>query len=452
MLRNGGSLEAGTSQKSLPEGIYKVNNLGAKNMRDVNMNDKKTDKRISLIFSSVNRGTDKPDKQSLQKLRELSASEFAAHSAGNGKKLEKAVNVSTWRIIMKSRITKITAATAIIIAVFISVHYSGGSIDGANVAWADVMEQISSFRPYACTHTVYDEGAPTWSCRVMRLSLTQRRQIFPDGRIVVFDLSIPKSLALYPEKKYAIERTEDMPPASDPDIYSITRSMQNGSLHGNVIQELGVQKIEGHVTKGFRSKDETNDLTVWADVQTKLPVRLEVIHVKTGRKIIISEFEFDVDFDKALFSTTAPEGYTVEKIGKEEIARWTKIAQSTTEEDLVEGLRALAVFLDGQFPPDIELRALQSTLREYIKQNNLSDSEVEKRLAPVSEKWTKAVWYINKLKREMGISDFHYAGEGVKLGDSDTAVIWWLPKDSETYRVIYGDLSVRDVAPENLPR
>jgi len=357
-----------------------------------------------------------------------------------------------WRIIMKSRITKLAAVVVIIIAVVIIVHYSGGSIDGTSVVWADVMEQISSFRPYACTHTVYDEGAPTWSFRVMRLSLTQRRQIFPDGRIAVYDLSIPKSLTLIPEKKHAIERVLDMQPATDPDVFRIAKSMQNMSYGEGGVQEIGFREIEGHFTKGFRSKNEYNDITVWADIQTKLPVRLEVIHVGRGRKIIISEFEFDVDFDKALFSTIAPEGYTVEKIVKEEIARWTKIAQSTTEEDLVEGLRALVIFLDGQFPPEIELRALQTTLREYIKHNNLSESEIEERLAPVSEKWTKAVWYTNKLKREMEISDFHYAGEGVKLGDSDTPVIWWLPKDSETYRVIYGDLSVRDVAPENLSR
>jgi hypothetical protein len=357
-----------------------------------------------------------------------------------------------WRIIMKSGITKIAAVAVIIIAAVIFVHYSGGSIDGASVAWADVMEQISNFRPYACTHTVYDEGAPTWSFRVMRLSLTQRRQIFPDGRIAIYDLSIPKSLTLYPEKKHATERMLDMSPASDPDIFRIAKSMQNMSYGEGGVQEIGILEIEGHVTKGFRSKDEINDLTIWADVQTKLPVRLEVIHVGRGRKIIISEFEFDVDFDEAFFSTTAPEGYTVEKIGKEEITRWEKIAQSTTEEDLVEGLHALAVFLDGRFPPEIELEEIRTTLKEYIKQNNLSDSEVKKRLAPVSEKYTKAYWYVRQLKGELEVSDFHYVGEGVKLGDSETPVIWWLPKDSETYHVIYGDLSVRDVAPENLPR
>jgi len=355
-----------------------------------------------------------------------------------------------WRIIMKSKITKLTAAAVIIIAVVIIVHYSGGSIDGASVAWADVLEQISSFRPYACTNTVYDEGAQI-RYRRMRLSLTQRREIRSNGVILVFDLSIPKSLTLIPEKKHAIEQTYDMPPASDPDIFRMANSMQNAPSGSNV-QEVNVREIDGHVAKGFRSKGEYNDITIWADVQTKLPVRVEIIHVKTGRKIIINEFEFDVDFDESLFSTTAPEGYTVEKIEKGEVSELTKFMRSTTEEDLVEGLRALAIFLDGCFPPEIELDKLRVTLKEYIKQNGLSDSEVEKRLAPVSEKWTKAHWYTVLLRGEMEVSDFQYTGEGVKLGNSETPVIWWLPKDSETYRVIYGDISVKDVAPENLPK
>jgi hypothetical protein len=49
-------------------------------------------------------------------------------------------------------------------------------------------------------------------------------------------------------------------------------------------------------------------------------------------------------------------------------------------------------------------------------------------------------------------SDWHYVGKDVKLGDADTPVFWYRPKDSETYRVIYGDLNIKDVTPENLPK
>jgi len=47
---------------------------------------------------------------------------------------------------------------------------------------------------------------------------------------------------------------------------------------------------------------------------------------------------------------------------------------------------------------------------------------------------------------------WHYAGKGVKLGDSDTPIFWYQPKDSQTWRVIYGDLRAEDISPENLPK
>jgi hypothetical protein len=53
---------------------------------------------------------------------------------------------------------------------------------------------------------------------------------------------------------------------------------------------------------------------------------------------------------------------------------------------------------------------------------------------------------------ETGGGQWHYAGNGVKLGEADKAIFWYRPEGSETYRVIYGDLSVKDVAQENLPK
>lgn len=51
-----------------------------------------------------------------------------------------------------------------------------------------------------------------------------------------------------------------------------------------------------------------------------------------------------------------------------------------------------------------------------------------------------------------GEGQWHYAGSGVELGDVDTAIFWYQPKNSENYRVIYGDLHVENVAPDNLPK
>ena len=47
---------------------------------------------------------------------------------------------------------------------------------------------------------------------------------------------------------------------------------------------------------------------------------------------------------------------------------------------------------------------------------------------------------------------WRYAGDGVKLGDGPKAIFWYKPKDSQTWRVIYGDLSVKDINEEDLPK
>ena len=51
-------------------------------------------------------------------------------------------------------------------------------------------------------------------------------------------------------------------------------------------------------------------------------------------------------------------------------------------------------------------------------------------------------------------NSFRYLGKGVKLGDKTAIVCWYKLKDAKypnTYRVVYGDLSVKDVAAKNLP-
>jgi hypothetical protein len=50
-----------------------------------------------------------------------------------------------------------------------------------------------------------------------------------------------------------------------------------------------------------------------------------------------------------------------------------------------------------------------------------------------------------------GQGQWTYRGYGVTLGEKEIPIFWYRPQDSETYRVIYGDLHVEDVLPEHLP-
>jgi len=355
---------------------------------------------------------------------------------------------SKWRYTMQSRVVKLAAAAVILMAV--AIHFWGGSIEGVGVALADVLAQIEGFRPYRCRVTVEKAGKNTHAYTLERLSLSQRREIRPDGTITVFDLSIPKELLLDTEREQAHEHWLDMEPKTDFDLLAHANAMQQYA-----VEELGIETVEGHTVQGFHTASQFNDLTLWADVETQLPVRFRIIHVQADRTILLEQFEFDVPFDETLFSTTAPAGYTVKKTGKG-YADVPHVGAGLPEEPLLTGLKVVAEFLDGVFPPAIELPKIQQTLRQYIQDNNLSDEEVQEevqeRLLPVSDYWTKAVWYINALRHSQRATDLQYVGAGVQLGDAQAAIMWWCLPDASTYRVIYGDLTIGDLTPGELPR
>lgn len=60
-----------------------------------------------------------------------------------------------------------------------------------------------------------------------------------------------------------------------------------------------------------------------------------------------------------------------------------------------------------------------------------------------------ALLFVAKLPKE---SNWRYAGNGVKVNTPDKAIFWYRPTGSQTYRVIYADLTVRDVAEDQLPK
>ena len=57
--------------------------------------------------------------------------------------------IKTWRIIMKSKITKLAAAAVIIVGVLIGANYFDVSIDGTSVDWAEVVQRVEqSYNKY----------------------------------------------------------------------------------------------------------------------------------------------------------------------------------------------------------------------------------------------------------------------------------------------------------------
>jgi len=144
--------------------------------------------------------------------------------------------------------------------------------------------------------------------------------------------------------------------------------------------------------------------------------------------------------EDALFSMEVPEGYREQKMELDLFG--------STEADFVEGLRLLAQrYGDGQFPDDVSLEYVLSQVPAMQKKEQELNLSTEENMA-LGAKIQKHLLFLRFFKGE---GKWYYRGKGVQLGAAETPIFWYRPRDSATYRVIYGDLHVEDVAPDKLP-
>jgi len=346
--------------------------------------------------------------------------------------------------IMRSRITKLAAAAAIIIAILTAIHFLGSPIE--SIAWADVVRPILTARTVVF-NVISAEGENVPVTRIMNMG-TQRVRgevLSPDGKtvqvIAICDYDTSQMLTLNPKQKIAaLIELKDLPEKPENFVEIMRNMITELQNDPNVsVESLGEKEIDGHMAQGLRATSPDGELTVWADPRTALPIRMEQkwrqIHYE------FTDFEFDVVLDESLFSMDIPEGYST-------MPKAMLSITGSTEQDLVETLRIWAEMIrDGVFPKDFSRQAFMDDMPKIRKRAAQDIKEGNQIEAPM--KFARGWIFFRLLKPE---NDWHYVGKDVKFGDGESPVCWYRPDGSETYRVIYGDLSVKDVAPENLPK
>lgn len=346
---------------------------------------------------------------------------------------------------MKSPFTKLAAAAAIIIAVLIGIHFLGGSTE--SVAWADVV------RPLLTAHTVVFharsvEGENLPIARIMNMGTQRVRSeiLSADGKtvqvIAICDYDTSQMLTLIPKQKIATIVDIKGLPEKPENFVEIMRNMITELQHDpNVsIESLGEKEMDGRMAQGFRATDpEGNESMIWADSQTSVPIRMELKWRQAHYEF--TDFEFDVALDESLFSMDIPAGYST-------MPKAMLSLTGATEQDLVEALRLWAEsILEGVFPKDFSSQAFMDDMPKVRKLAAQDIKEGNRTENPM--KMIRGFMFYKFLKPE---NDWHYVGKDVTFGDGDSPVCWYRPDGSETYRVIYGDLSIKAVAQGNLPQ
>ena len=210
------------------------------------------------------------------------------------------------------------------------------------------------------------------------------------------------------------------------------------------VERLGVEVIDGHHAEGFRMRQGSSELKIWADSKTFLPVRVEKV-ASVGHdevRTVMTDFHINVELDESLFRLDVPPGYTVQ----------------TTEMDfsrspiafLIDTLKFAAEHNDDVFPPTLlGAQGFPEILRRAI-------TNAEKKFGKDSP-------VTFKLERDLALSrdgafgmlsgltprnDWHYAGKGVKLYTPDKPIFWYKSMGADTYRVVFADLKIKELALE----
>jgi hypothetical protein len=345
--------------------------------------------------------------------------------------------------IMKSRTTRLAAAAVVIIAILTAIHFLGSPIEG--IAWADVVRPILTARTVVFD-VIMGEGENVPIIRAMSIGTRRVRNevLSPDGKtiqsITIVDYDTSQMLTLNPQHKTTLltdlKDLSEEPENLLEELRNVITELQNDP---NVsVEPLGEKEIDGQIAKGFRATGTDEEFTIWADPQTHLPIRIE----QKWRQVefVLTNFEFDIELDESLFNMEIPEGYSAPQ-------KATLSITGSKEQDLIITLHIWAeTILDGAFPSDfsgqVYVDDVNKNRQKFAKMQNEQRVELAMKMQP-------GFVFVLTLKDE---NDWHYVGKGVKLGDAESEVCWYRPDGSETYRVIYGDLSVRDVAPENLPK
>ena len=237
-----------------------------------------------------------------------------------------------WRIIMKSRITKLAAAAVIVIAVSIVINQFGGSINGGSVVLAEVVRKIEQMRTYIfkknTTVTSEDGKTNKFDSLVYYTEAGIREDVYDSEKITSqiyvkpldgILVGLEHTAKVYKEVELTTDDIEMMSPISLKNI--VKRILSKGKY-----KKLGKKTVDGVLSEGFEINDKRAMLSMdkdkienvvmclWVDVNTNLPVRVEldgvfVLSNNSKANMVMYDPKWNVELEPGFFEPKIPVDY-----------------------------------------------------------------------------------------------------------------------------------------------
>ena len=396
----------------------------------MNPNERKLEELMSKMTFD-----DKPDYRHRDKLEQELLAAFARRQWQQERQSRQN---GVWRTIMQNKPMRLVAAAAVIaITGLVCVQF----LTGTN-AYAQVVQEIRNARTVVYTLiTQTNQGnGETVKTDMAYKEPGHLRTTTIDGYTCIVDSTSGKMISIVPQGGYALGEINITKQTSAGGYLASIEAMKN--LPAKADDKLGEKEIDGVDCDGYRVTQGDLTTTVWIDTKTGELVQVEQKYTSApGMNRIIKNIKFDVELDDLLFSLTPPAGYQpfgVELKGDSAIQ---------TEETFVNWLRWWANGnTDETFPPMVAGAEIAKVCMDMAKQGKLKASARDK-VDP--SRMFNALLFVAKLPAS---SNWRYAGSGVKVNTPDTPIFWYRPAGSQMYRVIYADLTVREVAEDQLPK
>ncbi len=396
------------------------------------------------------------------------------------------------------RIAKLAVAAVVLIGAFVGIPQFFGDGNGIT-ALAQAAENLKRAKTVTWTSRsdwkwTSKDGNTQWietkSWQCMWKAPGLKKEIYYDSQgeidnIRINNFIIGARLFIEPKTKKARLTYPGVPTAGTDkcgsDLLTYMSQWLKKTEDGWIMGEpkpLGKKVIDGRESLGYRvsrmgisyskekgRQDEPWSADLWIDPQTQQVIRVHnpgvdvydrekepALHNPPGKMkyrqeslgYVINDIVYDKELDDSLFNLVPPAGYELTVVGK----------PCPTEEEMVEwlGFRAEVnnnVFPNKPGPMHCESEDYKRLMKKWSSEEKLTSAEKK-----VFDNLGALDRYLPVLRFAALVAgdSWHYAGKGVKLGDKTTPVCWYKPKDSKTYRVVYGDLSIKDVAEEDLPK
>ena len=388
-----------------------------------------------------------------------------------------AQTVGVWRMIMNNPVTKLAVAAVIIIAVMIGLNIL--PIGNGGVALAEVLDKVRDIKTVFYRTKADIKGLPGVPAEQITHFTTQVKLSYDKGVRITSQIQLPQRTieresyilfdkrvlyTLMPADKEYIEMTltdelmEKMD-SENGDPVTLLKAMaecEHVDLGYDTINGIEVWGIEatdpvlGTKVGSVLSSGMFDNIVVrlWVDVKTKLPVRLtakgSAQNGEISMDLVLDDFQWDVVMDPAELELTIPEDYKL--LGQ---ATWDVTKEG---EDIIEVLKFFAEYADGRYPSSLSTMTVAREIVGHLRRKlapTLSSGGLPRE---IMEKLTKLEMVGQAYSAlENGGKDPAYYGDKVTAEFPHAVLLRWKIGEGK-YKVVFGDLSIRDVTPDELAR